>query len=50
MHGGLGYSDDVPFGRWYRSARAARIADGPDEVHTITVSRDWLLGRLDVLV
>lgn len=50
MHGGLGYSDDVPFGRWYRSARAARIADGPDEVHTITVARDWLLGRLEVLV
>lgn len=50
MHGGLGYSDDVPFGRWYRAARAARIADGPDEVHTITVARDWLLGRLEVLV
>jgi acyl-CoA dehydrogenase len=50
MHGGLGYSDDVPFGRWYRSARAARIADGPDEVHTITIARDWLLGRLEVLV
>ncbi|MDP1918027.1 MAG: acyl-CoA dehydrogenase family protein [Myxococcales bacterium] len=50
MHGGLGYSDDVPFGRWYRSARAARLADGPDEVHIITVARDWLLGRLDVLV
>lgn len=50
MHGGLGYSDDVPFGRWYRAARAARFADGPDEVHTITVARDWLLGRLEVLV
>lgn len=50
MHGGLGYSDDVPFGRWYRSARAARIADGPDEVHLVTVARDWLLGRLEVLV
>lgn len=50
MHGGLGYSDDVPFGRWYRSARAARLADGPDEVHIITVARDWLLGRLEVLV
>jgi acyl-CoA dehydrogenase len=50
MHGGLGYSDDVPFGRWYRSARAARIADGPDEVHLITIARDWFLGRLEVLV
>jgi acyl-CoA dehydrogenase len=50
MHGGLGYSDDVPFGRWYRAARAARIADGPDEVHVITVARDWFVGRIDVLV
>ncbi len=50
MHGGLGYSDDMPFGRWYRAARAARIADGPDEVHLITVARDWFLGRLEVLV
>jgi len=50
MHGGLGYSDDVPFSRWYRAARAARIADGPDEVHQITIARDWLVGRLEVLV
>ena len=32
------------------ATQAARIADGPDEVHTITVARDWLLGRLEVLV
>ena len=50
MHGALGYSDDLPFGAWYRHARAARIADGPDEVHQVVVARDYLLGRLDVLV
>jgi acyl-CoA dehydrogenase len=50
LHGGLGYSEDVPFSTWYRAARAARLADGPDEVHTITIARDWLLGRIDVLV
>ena len=50
LHGGLGYSDDLPFARWYRTARAARIADGPDEVHTMVVARDFLLGRLDLLV
>ncbi len=50
MHGGLGYSDDLPFGRWYRAARAARIADGPDEVHQMVVARDYMRGRLDVLV
>lgn len=50
MHGGLGISDDVPFGRWYRAARAARIADGPDEVHEMTIARDFLLGRFEALV
>jgi acyl-CoA dehydrogenase len=50
MHGGLGYSDDMPFAQWYRHARAARIADGPDEVHDVVVARDFLRGRLDVLV
>lgn len=50
IHGGLGYSDDMPFARWYRFARAARIADGPDEVHDASVGRDYLRGALDVLV
>ena len=49
MHGGLGYSNDLPFARWYRSARAARIADGPDEVHQMLVAREVLKGRLDLL-
>ena len=50
MHGGLGYSDDLPFAGWYRSARAARIADGPDEVHQMAIARDWLLDRVELLV
>ena len=50
MHGARGYSDDLPFAGWYKFARAARIADGPDEVHVATVARDFLLGRLEVLV
>lgn len=50
MHGALGYSEDLPFSTWYRSARAARIADGPDEVHRVVVARDFLLERLDLLV
>jgi acyl-CoA dehydrogenase len=50
MHGGAGYSDDLPFAQWYRHARAARIADGPDEVHTMVIARDWLRGRLNLLV
>lgn len=50
MHGGLGYSDDMPFANWYRHARAARIADGPDEVHEMVIARDYLAGRVDLLV
>jgi len=50
MHGSLGYSEDKPFSIWYRFARAARIADGPDEVHTVVVARDFLRGALTTLV
>jgi acyl-CoA dehydrogenase len=50
MHGALGYSDDLPFAQWYRSARAARIADGPDEVHEVVVARDYLTKGLNLLV
>lgn len=50
MHGGLGYSHDMPFARWYTAARAARIADGPDEVHQMVVARDYMMGRLELLV
>ncbi len=49
MHGAKGYSDDLPFARWYRTARAARIADGPDEVHVALIAREFLRGRLEVL-
>lgn len=50
MHGAKGYSDDLPFARWYCSARAARIADGPDEVHIALIAREVLKGRLDLLI
>jgi alkylation response protein AidB-like acyl-CoA dehydrogenase len=33
VHGALGYSRDTPLEAFYRDARAARIYDGPDEVH-----------------
>ncbi len=50
MHGALGYSEDLPFSMWYRFARSARIADGPDEVHDVVVARDFLRGALTTLV
>jgi acyl-CoA dehydrogenase len=42
IHGSLGYTTDLPLEQMYRSARAARIYDGPDEVHKVTVARQVL--------
>jgi acyl-CoA dehydrogenase len=42
VHGALGYSTDMPLEAMYREARAARIYDGPDEVHRIVVARRML--------
>jgi acyl-CoA dehydrogenase len=44
VHGALGYSTDLPLEAMYRFARAARIYDGPDEVHRATVARLVLRG------
>lgn len=38
-HGALGVTDDTPLAGMYRAARAARIYDGPDEVHRMVVAR-----------
>jgi acyl-CoA dehydrogenase len=39
VHGALGYSRDTPLEMFYRDARAARIYDGPDEVHRMVVAQ-----------
>jgi alkylation response protein AidB-like acyl-CoA dehydrogenase len=44
VHGALGYSKDTPLEMFYRNARAARIYDGPDEVHRMVVARRILKG------
>lgn len=42
VHGALGMTDDTPLSHWYRHERAARIYDGPDEVHKMVVARQML--------
>jgi len=42
VHGALGFSADLPLEEMYRHARAARIYDGPDEVHRVSVARQIL--------
>ena len=39
VHGALGISDDTILSFFYRNERAARIYDGPDEVHRNVVAR-----------
>ncbi len=39
VHGALGVTEDTPLASMYRAARAARIYDGPDEVHRMVVAR-----------
>lgn len=42
VHGALGMTDDTILSYWYRHERAARIYDGPDEVHKSSVARHIL--------
>jgi acyl-CoA dehydrogenase len=39
VHGSLGFSSDMPLAEMYAYARAARLYDGPDEVHKATVAK-----------
>lgn len=39
VHGALGMTDDTPLAFWYREERAARLYDGPDEVHKTSVAK-----------
>ncbi len=39
IHGGLGVSQWTPLARMYAQNRTLRLADGPDEVHHMVVSR-----------
>ncbi|HUQ30658.1 MAG TPA: acyl-CoA dehydrogenase family protein [Pyrinomonadaceae bacterium] len=41
-HGALGLTDDTVLAYWFRHERAARIYDGPDEVHKAVVARSAL--------
>jgi alkylation response protein AidB-like acyl-CoA dehydrogenase len=42
LHGGLGMTDYTVLAWYYREERAARIYDGPDEVHKLSVARRLL--------
>ncbi|MFC0452577.1 acyl-CoA dehydrogenase family protein [Rhodococcus jostii] len=39
VHGGAGVTDDFPLAMMYAHLRALRLADGPDEVHKMSIAR-----------
>jgi acyl-CoA dehydrogenase len=39
VHGGGGVSSDFPLASMYAHMRTLRLADGPDEVHKMTIAR-----------
>ena len=43
IHGGNGYSDEYPVGRFYRNCKAAVIYEGTREIHKV-VQADYALG------
>ena len=44
IHGGMGYTRDLPIERWYRQVRLLRIFEGTDEMQRLIISRDLLRG------
>ncbi|UGQ13327.1 acyl-CoA/acyl-ACP dehydrogenase [Yinghuangia sp. ASG 101] len=44
IHGGMGYTRELPIERWYRQVRLYRIYEGTDEMLRLIISRDLLRG------
>lgn len=44
LHGSLGLSDEMPFMHWVTESYFLALADGPTEVHKVTVARQVLRG------
>ena len=49
LHGGWGYSKDLPIERFYRDSRMYRIVEGPNEVHRMVVARNLLKSGITAL-
>ncbi|SDP42863.1 acyl-CoA dehydrogenase [Actinopolyspora xinjiangensis] len=48
IHGGMGYTRELPIERWYRDLRLLRIFEGTDEIQRRTVARNLLKGHASV--
>jgi acyl-CoA dehydrogenase len=48
IHGGMGYTRELPLERWYRELRLLRIYEGTDEMQRRTIGRNLLRGHATV--
>ena len=48
IHGGMGYTRELPIERFYRDLRLLRIFEGTDEIQRRTIARDLLKGHVKV--
>ncbi|MCY0887147.1 MAG: acyl-CoA dehydrogenase family protein [Alicyclobacillaceae bacterium] len=48
IHGGMGYTKELPIERWYREMRLWRIFEGTDEIQRFIISRNLLRGHVKV--
>jgi alkylation response protein AidB-like acyl-CoA dehydrogenase len=48
IHGGMGYTRELPLERWYRELRLLRIYEGTDEIQRRTIARNLLKGYSSV--
>ncbi|MFC0108628.1 acyl-CoA dehydrogenase family protein [Kibdelosporangium aridum] len=48
IHGGMGYTRELPVERWYRELRLLRIYEGTDEIQRRTIARNLLKGHASV--
>lgn len=46
IHGGMGYTKELPIEKWYREMRLWRIYDGTDEIQRLIISRNLLKGHV----
>jgi acyl-CoA dehydrogenase len=48
IHGGMGYTRELPIERWYREMRVFRIFDGTDEMQRFIIARNLLKGHVKI--
>ena len=48
IHGGMGYTKELPIERWYRELRLYRIFEGTDEIQRRAIARNLIKGHAKV--